>query len=166
MITAFVSLGSNLGDPETYLAQARKALSDLEGIQIVTESPVYSTEPQGIKDQNWFCNQVLELACSPEWHAELLLQGLLRIETSLGRTRYNAPELRNGPRCIDIDLLLFGNVLSASSTCQIPHPRMHTRAFVLVPLQDIAPEVSISGTKVKDLLQNLVYSVKGMRILQ
>lgn len=166
MIPAFVSLGSNLGDPKTFLAQARKALSDLEGIHIIAESPVYSTEPQGIKDQNWFFNQVIELACSSDWQPELLVERFLVVESRLGRLRSADPELRNGPRCIDIDLLLFGDIRSFSSTCQLPHPRMHTRAFVLVPLQDIAPEVSIDGTKVKDLLQKLVYSVKGMRILQ
>lgn len=166
MISAFVSLGSNTDNAGAYLAQARSALAGLEGVTIIRQSPQYQTEPQDLKEQAWFTNQVLELGCSPEWQPENLLHSLLMVESALGRVRSTDSSLRYGPRCIDIDLLLFGKTTCNSPTCQLPHPRMHLRAFVLVPLQDIAPEVSIHGTKLKDLLQRLVYSVDGLCIRQ
>lgn len=166
MITAYVSLGSNLGNATEYLAKARKAVAALRGISIVKESPQYRTEPQDMKEQDWFINQVLELHCTADWDPDSLMQSLLAVEASLGRSRSTDPALRYGPRCIDIDVLLFGEQCSASPICQVPHPRMHMRAFVLVPLRDIAPEVSIKGVKVKDLLHTIPYSVEGSCIRQ
>lgn len=165
MKTAFVSLGSNLGDAQATLAKARQALSDLQGTQLVAASPLYFTEPQGLRDQPWFVNQVLQLVCDDSWQGRTFLQALLTIETRLGRVRTLGSQ-RYGPRCIDIDLLLFGDESLDSPECQLPHPRMHQRAFVLVPLQDIAPQVTIGGATVDKILQGLTYFVEGQRILQ
>lgn len=165
MNTAFVSLGSNLGDAQGTLAKARQALSNLRDVQLVAASPVYFTEPQGVRDQPWFVNQVLQLACADDWQGSTFLQSLLAVESRLGRVR-TADTQRYGPRCIDIDLLLFGNEILDSPECHLPHPQMHKRAFVLVPLRDIAPQVTIAGATVDKILQSLTYSVEGQRILQ
>lgn len=165
MKTAFVSLGSNLGNAQGTLAKARLSLSDMQGVQLEAASPLYFTEPQGLRDQPWFVNQVLQLACDDCWQGRTFLQALLAIEAQLGRVRTTDSQ-RYGPRCIDIDLLLFGNESLDSPECQLPHPRMHQRAFVLVPLQDIAPQVTIAGAAVDKILQGLTYSVEGQRILQ
>ncbi|MEG2172180.1 MAG: 2-amino-4-hydroxy-6-hydroxymethyldihydropteridine diphosphokinase [Desulfovibrionaceae bacterium] len=166
MITVFISLGSNLGDAQGALAKARIAVAALEGVDITAASPLYKTEPQGFHDQPWFVNQVLQLACAEHWQPSTLLHALLHVETCLGRVRSSNAAVRFGPRCIDIDLLLFGNEHCLQPSCQVPHPRMHERAFVLVPLQDIAPQVTIAGTRIDKLLQDLAYSVKDQRILQ
>lgn len=166
MITAFVSLGSNMGDSEDWLAQGRAALAALEGVRVDALSPIYHTEPQGLREQPWFANQVLRLQCAKSWQAQTLMQALLQAETDLGRVRATDPALRNGPRCIDMDLLLFGDVVSAEAFCCLPHPRMKERAFVLVPLRDIDPKVSILGQTVEELLQCLSYSLEGQRIRQ
>lgn len=165
MNTAFVSLGSNLGDAQDTLAKARLSLSRLQAVKVEAASPLYFTEPQGLRDQPWFVNQVLQLACDNCWQGSTFLQALLEIEAKLGRVR-TASSPRYGPRCIDIDLLLFGSERLDSPECQLPHPRMHQRAFVLVPLQDIAPQVTIAGATIDEILQRLTYSVEGQRILQ
>lgn len=165
MNTAFVSLGSNMGDAQEHVAQARQALTALPEVRLEAASPLYFTEPQGLRDQCWFVNQVLRLDCGPRWRGDILLQSLLEVESRLGRLRLpEAP--RYGPRCIDIDLLLFGDEIRNDKHCQLPHPQMHKRAFVLVPLQDIAPQVTINGARVDKILQTLTYSVEGQKILQ
>lgn len=165
MNTAFVSLGSNMGNAEEHVAQARLALSVLADVRLEAVSPLYFTEPQGLRDQHWFVNQVLQLACASHWRGDTFLHSLLEVESRLGRVR-SADAPRYGPRCIDIDLLLFGDEVRTESFCQLPHPQMHKRAFVLVPLQDIAPQVTIAGIRVDKILKNLTYSVEGQRILQ
>lgn len=165
MNTAFVSLGSNMGDAQNHVAEARHALAALPDVRLEAASPVYFTEPQGLHDQPWFVNQVLRLGCASRWQGDIFLQSLLDVESRLGRVR--SPHAhRYGPRCIDIDLLLFGDEIRTEAHCQLPHPQMHKRAFVLVPLQDIAPQVTINGTCVVKILQSLTYSVEGQRILQ
>lgn len=166
MRRAFVSLGSNMGNSQETLSQARDAIAAFNGVRLDAASPIYSTEPQGLHDQPWFVNQVLQLSCSDSWHSDTFLQALLEVEAQLGRVRSPDAALRNGPRCIDIDLLLFGDEHSSQPQCQLPHPRMHKRAFVLVPLRDIAPQVTIGGTSVDNILQGLTYSIEGQRILQ
>jgi 2-amino-4-hydroxy-6-hydroxymethyldihydropteridine diphosphokinase len=139
MTSAFISLGSNLDNPPQRIAAAREALLTLPDARLLRFSPVYRTEPQGNKGQPWFHNPVAHLACGTSWSAPALLDALLAAEHALGRQR--AGEERGGPRRIDLDLLLFGTEQGKNGQLCLPHPRMFERAFVLVPLQDIAPEL-------------------------
>ena len=143
---------------------ARAAVTALPGVGVAAMSSVYRTEPQGRKDQPWFANQVLALDCDG-MTADALLDALLRIETELGRVR--DPADRFGPRVIDLDLLLFGDEVRTAPCLTLPHPRMIERAFVLVPLCEIAPDLILpSGRSVKDLARALPHSVEGDRIFQ
>jgi 2-amino-4-hydroxy-6-hydroxymethyldihydropteridine diphosphokinase len=176
-ITVYIGLGSNLGDREANLREASSRIQEL--IKVVRQSSIYETEPVGLSEQPWFLNQVIEgivlqdvrqaasLATPPtkvaseagdkleacrtacRTFARAFLSELLKIENDLGRER----TIVNGPRVIDIDLLLFGDRIINHSkedkespgidqiAVVVPHPRMHTRRFVLEPLCEIAPEL-------------------------
>jgi 2-amino-4-hydroxy-6-hydroxymethyldihydropteridine diphosphokinase len=165
MIHAFIGLGSNLDNPPQRLAAARGALAALPDVHLLAASPVYKSEPQGKKDQPWFHNQVAHLACGPPWSAPALLDALLAMETSLGRQRLG--EARFGPRRIDLDLLLFGAELCKSEQLCLPHPHMFERAFVLVPLRDIAPELVFpDGRSLQNCLAALSYRLQAGCIYQ
>ena len=165
MTQVFIGLGSNIKNPPQQLAAARKALVALPGMLLLAASPVYRTEPQGKKDQPWFHNQVLHLACDEHWSARTLLDALLAIEAGLGRQRPGKEAL--GPRCIDLDLLLFGAELCKTAQLCLPHPRMFERAFVLVPLQDIAPELIFpDGRSLRNCLAALSYRIQADCIYQ
>lgn len=133
MPRAHIAFGGNLGDVEGNLRRALGAVGALEGTRIVRVSSLYRTAPVGVTDQPEFVNGALEVetALAPE----ALLAGLLRIEADLGRTR----ERRWGPRTVDLDLVLYENRVVDVAGLQVPHPRMHERGFVLVPLAEIAP---------------------------
>lgn len=127
---------------------------------------MYVTEPQGFKEQPWFHNQVLELECGPTWTPEAMLEGLLKVEQELGRQR-NDRQQRFGPRIIDLDLLLFGDCVRETPRLTLPHPRMRGRAFVLVPLQDIAPDLVFpDGQSLGAALSALSFALDGNRISQ
>ena len=128
----FVSLGSNLGEREENLKKARKEIAKLGNI--LKSSSIYETEPVGYKEQQKFYNQVVEIETTIV--PETLLEACLEIETRLGRVR----TIKNGPRSIDIDILLYGNKIMKQNII-LPHPRMSERAFVLVPFAEIAAEV-------------------------
>lgn len=167
-IAVYIGLGSNMGDR---LANLREAIARIEalGLEVAGESSIYESEPIGFTDQPWFLNQAIETKIlagltaehgpvpvldNPETiaaiQAEALLSKLLKIEREMGRER----TIANGPRVIDIDLLLFGDKIIARSKKDeggpfvdrtdvfVPHPRMHLRRFVLVPLCEIAPGVA------------------------
>ena len=119
---------------------ARERLAALPGVRLTAASPVYETEPWGDADQPRYRNQVVALELAPDWSARRLLAVLLDIEQALGRVR--GPR-RFGPRTLDLDLLLFGAQALAEPDLVVPHPRMRQRAFVLVPLADIAPDAVI-----------------------
>lgn len=160
---AFISLGSNLGDLEDNLRQARQALGRLPGTWLGACSPVFFTQPQNVRDQPWFANQVVRLDCGPDWTAEELLRTLLKIEDRMGRVR----EQDKGPRTIDLDLLLFGSYRIASPRLTLPHPRIRERAFILVPLHDIAPELVFpDGTSLIESLGHISFHVQGRCIYQ
>lgn len=129
-----LSLGSNLGDR---LANLRQALDQIErrGSRIRICSSVYETQPVGVTDQPDFLNLVVE--AETLFSAHQLLQSCKALEQELGRVRAD----RFGPRLIDVDLLLLENSVFESPGLTVPHPRMHLRKFVLVPLCEIAPEV-------------------------
>ena len=166
MTTAFVCTGSNMGDAEEHLKKAIAALDSSPGVRVSAASSLYRTEPQGRKDQPWFLNQVLRLDCDDCVSAERLLDAMLEKELELGRVR--DPLDRFGPRAIDMDLLLFGQeVHSATPHLILPHPRMHERAFVLIPLAELAPDLHVPGQDcVKKLLRKLDYRLEGSDIFQ
>jgi len=131
--TAYLSLGSNLGDRKANIHHAIQRLEDLGAV--VACSSLYETEPvETSEKQAWFFNCAIVL--ETELPAAELLMRILAIEESLGRKRITA----KGPRMIDIDILLFGDAVIDTGDFTIPHPGMHTRRFVLAPLAEIAPE--------------------------
>ncbi len=128
----FLGLGTNLGDRLANLEDARLALNLL--VVVLEVSPIYETAPWGYLDQPDFLNQVLE--CTTTLEPIELLGFLKQIEKNLGRL----PALRNGPRPIDIDILFFDDLIIHEGRLELPHPRLEERAFMLVPLADIAPD--------------------------
>lgn len=164
-IVVYIGLGSNLGDRQANLREAVERIEQL-GLEIIRTSSIYETEPVGMKQQPWFLNQVIETSVFDELRsrdvsaakdsdvavpnqAQSILSALLEIERVMGRKR----SLTNGPRLIDIDLLLFGGEIIVSSPNDedwsstssrdiiVPHPRMHERRFVLEPLCELVPDL-------------------------
>ena len=131
--TAYLSLGSNLGDRAGNLKAAADRLRAFG--EVVAVSSLYETEPVEFTAQPWFLNCAVQL--DTENPPEQLLTGILEIERQLGRRR----GLQKGPRIIDLDILLFGSSTFKAPGLTIPHPAMHERRFVLEPLAEIAPEV-------------------------
>ena len=130
--TVYLALGTNMGNR---LANLKEALASLPPqMEVKAKSAVYETPPWGYKDQELFLNQVVRVETYLK--PEQLLKHLKRLEVALGRTE----SFKNGPRLIDIDILFFDDLVLYSPTLMIPHPHMHERGFVLVPLMDIAPE--------------------------
>lgn len=136
---AFVGLGSNLDDPERQIETALGALDALPSTRVVRRSRRYRTEPVGYADQPDFVNAVAELETALEPQA--LLHAMLALEQAHRRVRGR----RNGPRTLDLDLLLYDERELDEPGLVLPHPRMHERAFVLVPLHEIAPEANVPG---------------------
>ena len=136
---AYIGMGANLpsrvGAPESTLAEAADRLATLG--RLVGRSSLYSTEPIGFADQPRFLNAVIAL--ETEFAPRALLDGLLDLERAFGRDR-SAGE-QNGPRTLDLDILLMGDLCIYEAGLEVPHPRLAERAFVLVPLHEIAPEL-------------------------
>jgi 2-amino-4-hydroxy-6-hydroxymethyldihydropteridine diphosphokinase len=130
---AYLSLGSNVGDRAANLQAAIARMSSLG--EVVAVSSFYETEPVGFAAQPWFLNCAVKLDTKKT--PEQLLAGILSLEQEMGRLRV----LKNGPRTIDIDILLVGDSVIKTEGLSIPHPAMHERRFVLEPLAEIAPEV-------------------------
>lgn len=155
MGTAYIGLGANLpspaGPPEATLVAAISHLGSLG--RITAKSSLYSTEPVGYAAQPRFVNSVVALETQLE--ARELLDALMAIERDFGRDRANA--IPNGPRTLDLDILLFGDLQINEPGLEIPHPRLAKRAFVLAPLNEIAPEAidPRSGEKVAELFRVL-----------
>ncbi|MDX1497390.1 MAG: 2-amino-4-hydroxy-6-hydroxymethyldihydropteridine diphosphokinase [Salinisphaeraceae bacterium] len=140
MTAAFIGLGANLGDPANQLRSALQRLAELDAIKLVKQSSLYRTAPLGPAGQPHYCNAVAELQTSLS--ARALLRQLLNTEKAMGRTR---DAERWGPRRIDLDLLVFGDDMINEPGLQVPHPEMHKRNFVLLPLAEIAPQLQIPG---------------------
>ncbi len=140
--TVFLGLGSNLEQPLAQLARALRAVDEIPGTALVRVSSFYDTAPVGPTGQPNFVNAVAELQTTLSPQA--LLKHLLNIEAAQYRVR-DANTVRNGPRTLDLDILLFGKQQIDEPDLTIPHPRMHQRAFVLWPLAEIAPELEIPG---------------------
>jgi 2-amino-4-hydroxy-6-hydroxymethyldihydropteridine diphosphokinase len=136
---AYVALGSNLGDPQRQVLDAIADLARLPATRLLQRSSLYRTPPWGITEQPPFVNAAVELDTGLSPHA--LLDALLDIEQRAGRVRAE----RNGPRTLDLDLLHVKGVQLEDEQLTLPHPRMMERAFVLLPLHDLAPGLRLPG---------------------
>ncbi len=150
MTTAYLCLGGNVGDVRATLDRAVARLTQSEQI-LLARSRLYRTPPWGPVDQPAYLNQVI--AVDSPGSARDLLALALDVERELGRDR--TQEERFGPRRIDIDILAFGDTCVDEPDLQLPHPRLLQRAFALVPLLDIAPDITISGIRARDALAGL-----------
>lgn len=152
-VTAYIALGANLGDAAQTVRDAIQAINDLPQIEVTKQSSLYKTAAMeslpGAPASPDYINAVIEVICHQP--AYLLLEQLQKIEQKAGRNR---PYL-NAPRTLDLDILLYGDVHIQTETLTIPHPRMWQRAFVLVPLAEIAPGL-VSAERLEE--------VKGQRI--
>ncbi len=145
MNTAFLSLGSNLGDRAALLNTALNRLQS-EGVHIVRRSSIHETEPQDYLNQPKFLNMAVEI--ETDLTPQQLLAAIQKIETELGRQR----TIPKGPRTIDIDILFYSNLTITTPNLEIPHPRLTERRFVLDPLSEIAPDLRhpVTGKTVRE----------------
>ena len=151
-VVAFVGLGGNLGEVAASLRAATEVLAHLPATRLLRASRLYRTPAWGLEQQPDFINGVvaLETGLAPQ----ALLEALLRIEREFGRERDGG--LRWGPRSLDLDLLLHGDAILDEPGLHLPHPHMHERAFVLVPLLEIAADILIPGQgSARDALSRL-----------
>ena len=149
-VRAVIALGSNLDDPERQVKRAFDEIGALPRTKLLAKSRIFRTEPVGYRDQPEFVNAcaLVETSLAPRE----LLDDLLALEKRHGRVR----EIRNGPRTLDLDIVLYGDRTIDEPGLTIPHPRAHERAFVLEPLVDVWPEAVIAGKgKASDLLARL-----------
>lgn len=159
-VQAYVALGANLGDPQRQVRDAMQALDALAHTRVTARSPLYLTPPWGVTEQPAFVNAVAGVETSLS--ARDLLAALQELESRAGRTRDGQ---RWGPRVLDLDLLLYGNAHLHEDQLDIPHPRLADRAFVLLPLADIAGGLDVPGLgRVADLLARV--DASGCRRLQ
>ncbi len=168
MSIAYLCAGSNIGDRIGYIQQAHNLLNDTEGICVVESSSLYETEPVGYIDQEWFINAVLKI--QTDLAPEELLNQCLRIENQLGRTR--SSELPpNLPRTLDLDILFYDDKVISNETLEIPHQRMHKRAFALVPMLEldvefIHPVMGKTVSELHEILENpeevYLYGTRGI----
>ncbi|WP_017187043.1 2-amino-4-hydroxy-6-hydroxymethyldihydropteridine diphosphokinase [Alkalibacillus haloalkaliphilus] len=145
----YIALGSNIEPREEYLNKAIETLDGLNEVNIIDTSPVYQTKPVGYTKQGQFLNMVVlaETDLSPGQ----LLKETQSVEKELGRER----DIRFGPRTIDLDILMFGDQTIQLDHLTVPHPRMVERAFVLVPLKDLNPQLHIEGTPIQTYIERL-----------
>ena len=151
MTIAYLGIGSNLGPRKKQLKRAIEEIASLPRTEVLNLSSIYETEPVGVKDQPWFLNLVaaIQTTLPPE---ELLIE-LQGIESRLGREKGR----RWGPRPIDLDILLYDYVILNSPGLVIPHPRMHQRLFVLLPLAELVPQLThpVLGKRIGQLAEGL-----------
>jgi len=133
--TAYIGVGSNLGDKINNCLEAVVRIDEISGCRVTAQSDFYRTQPVGVKGQDWYVNGVIVL--SSDIPAQDLLKGLLAIEVDMGRER----KRKWDSRVIDLDILLFGAEVISEKGLQVPHPLMHLRRFVMVPMVSLAPDL-------------------------
>lgn len=150
-IVCFIGIGSNLGDPLSNCLEAITKISLAGHIEVSIVSSFYRTEPVGYKDQEWFINGAIEVKTA--FTPRTLLKTLKALEYEMGRTGGD----RWGPRVIDLDILFYGQEIIREEGIVIPHPELHKRGFVLIPLNEIASYVihPAFGVSIKGLLDRL-----------
>ena len=148
-VTAYIGLGGNVGDVFANMQSALNALNSHEKISVRSISNLYKTPPWGIEDQDWFLNACASIETGLS--AQKLLRQCLETEKTLKRVR----DVRWGPRTIDLDVLIFGEEVIEEDKLQIPHPRMHERAFVLRPMADIAPQLMLRDKTISQWLAEI-----------
>lgn len=155
----YIALGSNMGDRLGYLGKAILYLIQHPQIEMTAVSSIYETEPVGYLDQEFFYNMVVEIRTSLQAHE--VMQLCLEIEQQLGRVR----TILNGPRTVDLDLIYYDDYIVEDELLTLPHPRLHDRSFVLVPLVELAPKFVHPILKLTndELLSNI--STKGIHKL-
>ncbi|MFQ3546666.1 2-amino-4-hydroxy-6-hydroxymethyldihydropteridine diphosphokinase [Halobacillus rhizosphaerae] len=161
MVTAYVALGSNIDEREVYLSNALNLLEGKGEITITKRSSVYETDPVGYTDQNEFLNMVVEVETLLSPYQ--LLDVCQSIEEELGRKRV----VKWGPRTIDLDILLYNDENIEVERLRIPHPHMHERAFVMVPLAELNGQVRLSSINrnAQEVLESMPEAEKaGIRI--
>ena len=137
MNNIYIALGSNLKNPKKQIKDGIQSIKKIDGVQILSKSKLYETPPVGILDQPNFVNAVIKI--DSDLSPNKLLEELLNIENNAARVRID----KNGPRTLDLDILLFNDLILAKKNLIIPHPRMHERLFVLIPLKDIDETIVI-----------------------
>lgn len=148
MVKAYLGLGSNIGEREIQLQEAIKILDSFKGVEVTQISDIYETEPVGYTEQPLFLNLCVEIETN--LNPQDLLARCLDVEQQLHRVRV----IRWGPRTLDVDILLYDDLIIEEENLSIPHPRMTERAFVLTPLNDIAP--NRVEPRLHQTIQNLV----------
>ena len=152
MATAYIGLGSNLGDREGTIRAALAQLAAAPGVEVAAVSTLVETDPVGYLDQPRFLNGAAAL--ETELPPRALLELLLAVEAGLGRDRAAVPA--QGPRTLDLDLLIYENLELDEPGLRIPHPRLHERAFVLEPLAELDPALEVAGRgSIQELLAGL-----------
>ena len=149
MNKAYLGLGTNMGDRETYLSSAVKLLDNYENIIVTNKSKIYETKAWGYTDQADFLNMCIEIKTSLNEYE--LLKVCQEVELKLNRERI----IRWGPRTIDVDILFFNYIILNNEDLYIPHPRISERAFVLIPLMDINKNLLIKGKAIGEYLNSL-----------
>jgi 2-amino-4-hydroxy-6-hydroxymethyldihydropteridine diphosphokinase len=158
MSIAYIGLGSNIGDKSDNIKRALEILDQFDGLKVVKASSYYETEPVGYEDQDWFVNAVakIDTVLSPEQ----LLIAFKKVEKLIGRK----DRIRWGPREIDLDLLFYDQMLIDIPNLIVPHPRLHERAFVLVPLAEIAPD--LVHPVIKKTIAELLAELQSQKIVK
>jgi 2-amino-4-hydroxy-6-hydroxymethyldihydropteridine diphosphokinase len=151
MAEALIALGGNVGDVRATLDRAVAMLNEGPGLRVIARSSDYRTPPWGVTDQTPFVNAVI--AAETTLTPQDLLARAQGVERALGRDRSH--ERRWGPRPVDIDILAYDDLALATPSLTLPHPRLFERAFVLVPLTEIAPERVIAGIRIREALAKL-----------
>ena len=151
MSNIFIALGSNLGNSKEQVKNGILSIKKIGGVKILNKSNLYETQPVGILNQPNFINAVIKI--DSDLSPYELLNKLLKIENIAGRVRID----KNGPRTLDLDILLFDNLILSEKKLTIPHPRMHERLFVLIPLKDIDEAIVIPNHgAIIDIINKLV----------
>ncbi len=159
MNRVFLGLGSNLGDRYKFLKMAILSIEEHQNIDILNQSSIYETEPFGYKEQDKFLNMVIEIVTS--LHPRDLLNYINIVEKKYNRTR----DIHWGPRTIDIDILLYGNLIMKDEILEIPHPFLTQRLFVLIPLYEIyKEEIPGESRSIEQLIELHEYNKKDIKL--